>query len=237
MPYLTDAELRFIQIYIDKAITALGEMGLKLNVESDMSAWAKLMESAFPEGKINTTYDPRSSLAGPENCFWINMETRNGDIISYACNRVFQTEDFIELVRSNLLFYDRKPILKHIAVNFKVSPDCPTISGRVGHGGAFWVRPDYRGRGFAGFVPHLLRALSLRHFNIDWHTTAVRSTSRRRSMAQNAFGYQTSYITTAGCWPPYGEDLAVDLLYMSRAQVLERIRTDASASFPLAAAA
>jgi hypothetical protein len=56
-------------------------------------------------------------------------------------------------------------------------------------------------------------------------------------MARNAFGYETSYITTAGYWPPYGENLAVDLLYMSRAQVLERIHTDAIAQIPLATAA
>ncbi len=237
MPYLTDEELRCIQIYVDKVIDALGKMGLRLNVESDMLAWAKLMEAVFVEGKINTTYDPRTSLAGPENSFWINLETDTGDFVSYACNRVFETEDFVDLVRSNHLFYDRKPVLKHIEMDFKMTSDCPTISGKVGHGGAFWVRPDYRGRGFASFIPHLLRALSLRHFNIDWHTTAVRSTPRRKSMATNAFGYETSYITTAGYWPPYGEDLAVDLLYMSRAQVLERIRTDAIAEIPLAAAA
>ena len=237
MPHLTDEEYLFIQAFVDKLLAELDQAGLELTVDSETAGWVDFMRTAPEIGHITTTFDPRHSGANYQNSFWVNLKTGSGEIVTCACHRVFQTDDFIELLRSNHLFFDKKPQLKHFLMNLSLPENCPRISGTVGHSGGFWVHPDFRGAGLGALIPRLVRTLSLRHFNLDWNTVAMRNTARRRAMARQAYGYDHDYILSIGVWPPYGEPYDMQLMYMSRAEILAQARADASATELLAAAA
>jgi hypothetical protein len=195
--HLSSDQLRSIQAYLDKSIGELSEIGLEFHIDSNMAAWVRFMETAPGIGRINTTYDPRFSNASTENCFWIYVKNHAGQIVGCVCSRYFQTDDFLDLIRNNLLFFDKKPICNHVEMTFEIPDDSPVLAGRVGHGGGLWAHPDYRGIGLSAVLPPMVRALAVRHFDIDWNTVASRNTANRLAMFKQSYGYDHTTICTS----------------------------------------
>ena len=233
---LTDEQLRSIQAYIDKAEVEMSEIGLRLEISSDMEAWTRFMEGALEIARINTTYDPRYSNANSENCFWISAKDERDEIVGCVCDRVFRTDNFLDQIRNNLLFYDKKPIQRHVELDLVYPPNMQLLSGNVGHGGGLWVRPDYRGTGLSRYLPPLVRALALRHFDLDWNTVVTKNTANRKAMARDRLAYDQQYVCSVGYWPPYDENVEMQFHYIGRdgilAQVEENLLMDSRLTAP-----
>jgi hypothetical protein len=237
---LTDGDLMEIQTFIDRARADLDQRGLTLEVDSDLSNWVKLIQSAPGRTVIASTHDPSRSYVHPGNSFWIivrerdrrlldRLLRRDRPVVACLCHRVVQTENIANEVKTHRLFFDRKPILDYRPVNVVMDEGTPVIGGKVGLAGGFWVHPRYRGSKLSNIVSRVTRVLSLRHFDIDWSISLVRDTPRRKAMIHSTYGLAHSTSITRGYYPPYGYDLDMQMSYMHRDEILDQVRTENAA--------
>lgn len=237
MARLSDEDLREIQLSVDRALTELQRRRLTLEVDSDLSKWVELMRHAPGGIDIASTHDPAKSYVHPGNAFWVVVREReqsvlrrllhrNLPIVACLCYRVIETENIAEDIRTQRLFFDRKPILDFHPVEIVKSDNLPVVSGKVGIAGGFWVHPDHRGTKLSNIVSRLTRILSVRHFENDWHVSLVRDTTRRKAMIHNTYGVSHSVSITRGYYPPYGREYDMQMSYMHRDEMLRRVRQE-----------
>lgn len=243
MSRLNDEELFQIQTFIDRGRKHLEKQGLSLEVDSDLGKWAKLARRTSGATGPASTHDPSRSNIHPGNAFWVIVREktprwwerplrRKGPIVSCLCHKVLETDDIIEEIRTHRLFFDKKPPLDYRPVEIIASDNMPTISGRVGFGGGFWVHPKYRGRNVANIVSRLTRVLSLRHYDIDWTIVLVRDTEHRKLMIHNTFGMPHSLSITRGYYPPYATNLNIQMGYMHRDEIIRQIYAENRSGTP-----
>ncbi len=243
MARLSDEELRQIQTFIERGKKYLDEQGLSLEVDSDLREWVKLARRAPGATGAASTHDPSRSNIHPGNAFWVIVREntprwwerplrRKGPIVSCLCHKVVQTDDIVEEIRTHRLFFDKKPTLDYQPVEIIASDNMPTIGGRVGFGGGFWVHPKYRGRNVANVVSRLTRVLSLRHYDIDWTIVLVKDTERRKLMIHNTFGMPHSLSISRGYYPPYATNLDIQLGYMHRDEIIRQVYEENRSGMP-----
>jgi len=233
MSRLTDEDLLQIQTFIDRGRRTLEHQGFSIEIDNDLRKWVKLARRAPGAIGAMSTHDPERCHIHPGNAFWVIVREnarrwwrdplrRKGPIISCLCHRIIETQDILQDIRTHRLFFDKKPSLDFRPVNIVASDNMPVISGRVGLGGGFWVHPKYRGHTVAHTLSRLTRALSLRHFDIDWAIVLVKDTERRKSMIQG-IGVPNSVSVIKGYYPPHGADRDTQLGYMHRDEILRQI--------------
>lgn len=200
---LDDAGLGVIDRFTRFCAEWFADNGFDLSVETDMHAWVALLRTAPRNAGINPSFDPAWSFVTPQNCFWLRVRHR-GREVACSANRLFLTDDYVGLMRSLKLWYDLKPALLPAPITVTAPRDAPPVAGRVGHSGGLWVHPDMRKRGFAAILPRLIRALSLRHFEEDWHTTLVTHSMLNSGLPREAYGYTRLEPCVVGFFPPTG---------------------------------
>lgn len=220
---LTDDEYLHIQFLIDSLETDLAKIGMRVTVEDDFAEWVAFMETAPGIASVSSTFDPRHSVVTSANAFWIAIRDEVGDVVGCDCLRLFETDDFIEMIRSYRLFFDRKPVMRHRPLALRLPLDMPRLAGRVVYTGGLWVAPSHRGGGLSTAMPRLARALCLRHFAMDWLVGLVRDTPGRAAMGRERFGSLQSVPCFNGYFPPQDRDAAYRLNYTSRWQALQQI--------------
>ena len=241
MSRLTDDDLTQIQTFIDLARGELGRRNLTLEVDSDLSNWVKLIKNAPGRLAVASTHDPSRSNLHPGNSFWVIVRERDQSfmdrllrrdrpIVACLCHRVIETDSIADDVRTHRLFFDRKPIVDYRPVSVVLGDNAPVIGGKVGLAGGFWVHPNHRGSKLSNIVSRVTRVLSLRHFDIDWSISLVRDTPRRKAMIHNTYGLTHSVSLTRGYYPPYGNDVDMQMSYMHRDEMLEQIRMENAAA-------
>ena len=237
MSRLTDNDLIEIQAFIDRARNELDRRKLTLEVDSDLSKWVTLVKSAPGRTSVTSTHDPSRSYVHPGNAFWVIVRERDQNligrvlrrerpIVACLCHRVVDTDNIVDDIRTNRLFFDRTPILDYHPVQVVLGENVPTIRGKVGLAGGFWVHPRLRGTKLSNIVSRVTRILSLRHFDIDWSISIVRDTPRRKAMIHDTYGLAHSASLTRGYYPPYGYDLSTQLSYMNREEMLDQVRAE-----------
>lgn len=221
MRALTSQDYDNIQAVISLYLDELDRMGLELTVETDMAGWADVMRSAPKMSLLNPTFDPSESHLHPGNSFWLRLR-HEGQTVACIANRLFITDDYIGLKRSFRLWYDLKPVLVRQPLNIVLPEDVPHINGRVGHHGGLWVHPDWRGHGLAGTLPRLTRALSMRHFDVDWHCGAVLKHIADRGLPLKAYGYPHMDICIDGYFPVTNQNETVYMGWITRPEILKQ---------------
>ena len=242
MSRLTDEELLEIQVFIDRARDELDSRDLSLEIDTDLSKWVRLLRKAPKADIVASTHDPSKCNVHPGNSFWVVIREqhrslwdrllyREAPIIACLCHRVVETESIIEEMRTQRLFFDRKPILDYKPIEITAT-NMPIIGGKVGVAGGFWVHPRYRGTKLSNIVSRVTRILSLRHFDIDWSVSLVRDTPRRKAMIHNTYGLSNSASVSRGYYPPYNTDLDMQMSYMHRSEMLEQVKTENAKALP-----
>jgi len=231
---LTDEELVQIQTYIDRGRRELEGYGFAIEVGTDLNTWAAMLPYAPGSRYTASTHDPNHCNIHPGNAFWLSVREksprwwerplrRRGMVVACLCHRVIDTEDIVEEVRTHRLFFNKKPVLNFRAVNVVASDNMPTIGGRVGFGGGFWVHPKYRGLRISNIVSRLTRVLSLRHFGIDWAIVFVKDTDRRKMMVEHTVGMPHCVSLIKGYYPPYGIDYDISMGYIHRDEIVRQV--------------
>jgi hypothetical protein len=195
-------------------------LGVRLSIEFDFDGLLEARaESSDPW--LYPTFDPRLSDLS-EDALWLRAATPSGDTIATYAVRVFETGDFYDLMRSGALWF-AQPAAERGGCRI-VSATLP-IAGLVGHCGAAWVHPAWRDRGLVQLLCRYGRALLLRDFAVDHETGLVAEHNYRSGLAQRAYGYPRVPKVVDGFFPPSGSEARVYLCHMSRAEMLDDLRS------------
>jgi len=207
-----------VQDFIEFSLEWLQGRRYTLSIDVDMAAWARVMAGAMSAKAVNPTFDPAVNRLTPHNSFWLDVREGSHTVATMAA-RLFLTDDYLELKRSMRLWRDEpEPELGELALS--VPEGMPLISGRVGHEGGLWVHPEHRKRGLSVVLPHLIRALSMRQWSIDWQTGVTRRAIGECGIAKWAYGMPHQEPLFEGYFPITGANDRLFIAYMSRDELL-----------------
>lgn len=234
MSRLTNEELLQVQTFIERGRRELEEQGLSVEIDTDLSVWASMLRRAPGSRWVASTHDPGYCNIHPGNAFWVIIRDtslrwwerplRKGPpIVACLCHRVIDTDDILDEIRTYRLFFDKKPSIDCRPVDIVAPKNTPTIGGRVGFGGGYWVHPKYRGKKISNALSRITRALSLRHFGIDWAIVFVMGTERRAKMVEHTVGIPHCVPLIKGYYPPYNIDYDIQMGYMHRDEIVRQI--------------
>ncbi len=208
--------------FASRCANEMSRAGLELTVEHDMAAWARHMRSAVAADGVNPAFDPEHNVLSPDSCRWLRVSDEAGAVVGCCAVRVFRTADFTELIASMRLWFDPVPAwLRNYRLSLIVPPGTPTLSGRVGHLGGLWLRPDYRGRGLVAPLARLARALAVDWFDATFDTGVMFRRIAQRPSLQAAYGWVHRVPCTEGFFPPAGRDEYTFLGYSERSQLFD----------------
>jgi hypothetical protein len=221
----TDQEI--VQDVVDFSVGWLEERRYTLGVSVNMAAWAATMRQAPGMSLVNPTYDPHHSFLSPKNSFWLDVRA-GSHTVGMIAGRLFATDDYLEVKRSMRLWYD-PPRPEHGRLAISAPPGMPTICGKVAHEGGLWVHPQHRKRGLSTILPHLVRALCLREWDIDWLTGATMRKIGESGIA--SWGYGMSHVQPCfeGWFPVTQTYERLYIAYMDRRELIAGLDLDAVA--------
>jgi hypothetical protein len=207
-----------VQDFVDFGVEWLADRKYALSVDIDMLRWAETMARAPSIALVNPTFDPRVNRLSPKNAFWLDVRQGSHTIAMIAA-RLFVTADYLELKRSLRLWYDT-PRPDAAPLRLTVATDMPTIAGNVGHEGGMWVHPEHRKRGLSALLPHLVRAMAFRQWNLDWQTGLALRGVGSSGLVSRAYGMPHVVPCYEGLWPPSGKPDRLYLAYMNREELV-----------------
>jgi hypothetical protein len=223
MTPLTNEEFATVQRFCQLMSEKIATVGLDVYVESNFRDFMKLRRRVAPETVQNPTYDPDHSNISLHNAFWLRAVEPGGDTVAMIAQRVFDTEDFLEEVRSLRLWHDRPDpppgVLRLDDCGFAA-----TMKGRIGHAGGLWINPLYRKKNLSGLIDHLGRGLLLRNFWFDHITGIIGTELAATGIATKQYGWsgveghlEFDFFFTGGHMVEFG------LCHMSRADAIARM--------------
>lgn len=145
---------------------AAREVGLRLRIRHDFeellfvnrqnarAGWYPLVDAFNPE-YVNLT---------PENAFWISGENDAGEIVTTRITRIYDWTGTNLEEQARAFWYGKDEAQPCVVT----APAAKLISGVVAGGGAFWVRPDYRGKHLSHWIPRIGKALACARWPIEW---------------------------------------------------------------------
>jgi hypothetical protein len=188
---------------------------LELHVETDFE-WFAAIRRRSSDPWIYPSFDPqRSDLSA--GALWIRASLPGGEVVGTYALRVFETENFYDLMRNGALWFKASATPGHARCD--VAEPAP-IRGIVGHCGGAWIDPTWRRRGVVQAMCRLARALLAHRFAADHETGLVFEHNYRNGLAHRAYGYPHVVRVIEGYFPPTGTEENVFLCHMSRREML-----------------
>jgi len=223
-PKLGPADHQVVQACLDEIAHVFLSLGLEVEFSTQMNGWVETIRTAPKRGVVNPTFDPRHSDLSPANAFWVRLSEGPDDrTVACIANRVFETDDYRDLLRTQRLWYSRGP---RRLVDLVLPSDMPVISGRVGHHGGLWIHPDWRKHGLSGYLTKLMRCASLRQFEVDWHCGSVFAVIAEKGLPtapETGYGYPHMALAIDGWFPVTDRDERVYLPWISRPEMLDQL--------------
>ena len=205
-----------VQDFIEFSLGWLQDRRYTLAIDVEMAAWTRVMTKAVSAAAVNPTFNPHVNRLSPQNSFWLDVRTGSSTVATMAA-RLFVTDDYLALKRSMRLWRDEPP---EGELTLTPPPDMPTIAGQVGHEGGLWVHPEHRKRGLSVILPHLIRALCVRQWNIDWQTGVTRRGIGECGIAKWAYGVPHVEPCFEGYFPITQAEDRLFIAYMSRDELM-----------------
>src|SRR5919197_2050893 len=126
---LSDGEFALVQDYIGRVIDEVLEMGLRPEIEHNFDLFASI-RGGVADRWVYPCYDPRVSDT-EEDGLWVRAVDRSGQTVATSAARIFETEDFYDLMRSEELWFRAPdPGAPH---RCPVECPIPPFGGVVGH--------------------------------------------------------------------------------------------------------
>ncbi len=219
---LTSETLDPVQAYIDQSMNWFARNDYTVTVGFNLNDWVEVMSNSPGVHAVTSTFNPSHSNLTPGNSFWLRLEHR-GETMACIANRVFNTPNYADVMRSGKLWQDR---IQSIAPPLKlvIPASTPLMSGRVGHHGGLWVHPEHRKRGLSARLPRFTRALSMRQFDVDWHCGLVLKSLGDSGLPLREYGYPNMVPCIDGLFPATGKYAQLYMTYISRSEMLDQMR-------------
>ena len=204
----------------------IASLGLRIRVEYNFGELKRLV-STVSGLFLYPAFDPDAHAGDDtltaENSFWFRVtNAADGETVAWHADRVFQTDDFRQLLQSGAVWgMSNRIAFASRSSMFRVLPgDDAALAGRVAHAGSLWVAPPHRKRGLSSILPSLSRAVCLREYEVDHHTGLVFDHLARSGLPARGYGYPHVELCVDGYFPPTSRDERVYLCYISRAETL-----------------
>lgn len=225
---LSAVDLATIQRSFELMHHELGRMGFTVTFSPLMAGWLELISRAPGRAVINPTFNPEVNELSPDDSFWIRLEeTKTGRPVACIANRVFECEDFWDLIRGHSLWWPQRC---PTAIDVVLPAAPPRIGGRIGHHGGLWIDPDWRKHGLSGYMTRLARCASLRRFLVDWHCGLVMSAIAEKGLPTDpvaGYGYPRMLVAIDGRQPFIDGPARLYVPWISRPEILEGLRAEA----------
>jgi hypothetical protein len=216
--HLGDRDFGVVQDALERLTDEMIDIGINVYVETDFEEFARLRRSVG-EGGCYPAVDPRHSRLD-KDAFWLRVTDRDDNLVALYAERIYRTEDFMTLMRSERIWFDRMP--RAISADYRLIEDAfDAFGGTVGHGCGMWVHPSARRHGLSAFLPDFQRALAVRNYNIDWQTCLVFADLAEHT--RKAYGYSRVEKVVDGYFPVTRATAEVYLGRMTRNEVLARL--------------
>lgn len=226
---ISKRELDTLQDYIARKMDGFASDGWQVYIDRDMVEWAAHMEAAPGITAVTPVFDPRQSSLTPEECFWIRLED-DGVVMGCVCARLFVSSDHIvEDYISQHVWGDRTPPIAPVDILFP--RDRITFKGNIVHEGGTWVHPDYRGRNLAGRMNHLIRAVAMREWNVDYYTGTCLEKLFDTGFTREKYGHPHDAPLLDGWCPPMGENRRMHLTWLTRSESFEQIGAEVAREY------
>lgn len=207
-----------IQAALERLTDEMVGIGISVTVETDFEEFAFLRKRAG-EGGCYPAVDPAHSRLD-KDAFWVRVEDREGNLVGLYAERIYRCEDFMELLRSERLWFDRS--LRLVSNGYRpLEESFESFGGVVGHGCGLWIHPSARRHGLSAWLPDFQRALAVRNYDLGWQTCLVFEALAEHT--RKAYGYTDVRLVVDGYFPVTRSDARVYLGRMTRQEVVARL--------------
>ncbi|MDX1711412.1 MAG: hypothetical protein R3316_09790, partial [Rhodovibrionaceae bacterium] len=201
--------------------------GMRLSVEEDFDAFARVSRTAPGRAPITPMFDPERSDLGGGKAFWIKGVDEAGDVVHLQAARVDDLDGMplIDWLEGLWAFYaDPAATAKAQEVCFCAAPMAMEITGRVAYHGEVWLRDgcnSFRGYGLGGVLPRMAIAVALKRWQPDYMYGIAWPRIVEKGMAR-FYGYR--HFQPHGAmwnWQRQPQILHGDLIWLTRQDMID----------------
>lgn len=222
MTPLTNEEFATVQRFCQLMSEKIAAVGLDVYVESNFRDFIQLRRHLAPDAIQNPTYDPDHSNLSLHNAFWLRAVEPAGDTVAMIAQRVFDSNNFLDDVKTLRLWHDRPdPAAGEIKIiDYGAAA---TLSGRIAHSGGLWIDPRYRKKNLSGLLDHLGRGLLLKNFWFDHITGFIVDRLAATGIATKQYGWRDVAGRVDFDFLTGGQVFSLGFCHMSRTEALARM--------------
>lgn len=230
MPRFDEEALSAIQTFVERTCEHFEAMGLSLGLSDDMTAWADWLSKQPDSHGVTKTHDPDYTHMSPQNSFWAFLHDAHGKVVACHAQRLIVTDDFFDDIITQTAFFDRVPKIHLDDLDLRLETKLMQIEGRVCLGGGLYIHPDWRGKGLYNVLSRTTRAISFRHFKLDWYVAYFLTSKSRTQLGLEGAAFAHAIPLLSGIYPPYGRRTDIQLMTMTREEALAQIKQDNQAA-------
>lgn len=221
--------------YIDQLVDAICSRGFLISQDPDLGRWREAMSAAPGIAAVNPTFDPAHhdfERGGP--FYWLRVSTHgegSGRPCKMAAMIAFRLIDtdaagspggWRSWLETGRLFTST---LVPLSRGVLLHPSNCDWRGRIGHHGGLWVDPDIRRSGLAYLLTHLVRAISIRDYDVDHHCGVVLDDLLRRGipLKPTGYGYPRAVPSLEGYVVAAGRPVLLHSTHITRSEMIDQI--------------
>ncbi len=224
--------------YIQTLLRALNQRGFVVDQNPDLTRWKDCMLASPGIVAANPTFDPAhhdfAVSPGLARQYWLRVATvpasrsERSQVVAVIAFRLIDTGasgspgGWRDWLSTGKLFSSR---LQQLASPVVLHPAEQNWRGRIGHHGGLWVNPEYREGGLAYVLTHLVRAISLRDYNVDHHCGVVLEDLFLKGIPtkETGYGYPRAVPSLDGFIGGAGRMAKLYSTHISRAEMEQQI--------------
>jgi hypothetical protein len=217
--------------FVNACWSLLWNSGYSATIDMDLRGWVSFLSHANPHGTVNAAFNPEFHRLEPDNSFWLSIRRRSdGKAIACICDRLIDTDDFVEDQRTMRLWYG-DPMAHGVSPIKLAQPKSsfPFVSGKVGHHGGLWVDRSERHNGLAWLLCRMIRAMTLERWpDTGWHCGTTLEPLVLKGLPENTYGYTRWDLIVDEYFPVTGHQDRAYMTSISANEMLLQIARDLS---------
>jgi GNAT superfamily N-acetyltransferase len=216
----TAPELASLQLVIDSVIQHLARRGLGVRVDGDFGVLTALQRHRGVA--VNPAFDPAASdLAAAD--FWVALEEPEAGPVGWAAFKTITTNDLARSIARGTLWYRHGFAAHGGPAEMRLLGPSVRLAGTIGHAGALWIDPLWRGLGLARALAHLVRAIGFRDGRAMLEVGFVSDGLAVSGVPVESYGYLHVEPCIDGLFPPLRMPARRQLCWIDRATCAARV--------------
>lgn len=185
-------EFALIDSEIGRRLAEIGKFQLGVAVRSDMAEFCA-HRSSFGEGYAHPAFDPARSAIWPGDAYWLEIRNGRNDVIGVAASRLFRNERLCRLLQSRAIWSSLKPDLRPAPpIRLELGRETMAVAGNLVFSGGLYLKREYRSHKTGGEIVKLMRALSARHWSVDFIFGMQKAQFAKEGLPISLYGYPRS---------------------------------------------